>query len=218
MIKNYFKTLNIFKNLTQKDLEYLSDHSKERHYKRNSVIVSEGNKTNYIYIIKTGRVKIYKSSKDNKNIILGVKGPSSILGLSILFNSVSTPTTIAAIEDSVIYLIRTSDFEKVTLANPNLASGIIRIIGARLLSSQEKTRDLALDDSYRKTIKMLLLFAKDSNQVDLNLTRAELASFIGISRETLSRALSQLSKEGYIDMQDKKIIIKDKSRLEGCLK
>ena len=218
MIKDYLKSLNLFNNLSSEDLEYLSDNYKERHYKKNSVIVSEGNKTNFIYIIKTGMVKLYKSSKDDKNIILDIRDANSILGLSILFSESPSPTTITTIEDSIVYLIKTSDFEKLILANTLLASDIIRTIGARLLSSQEKTRDLALDDSYRKTIKMILLFAKDSNKVNLNLTRVELSSFVGISRETLSRTLSQLNKAGLIDIEDKKIILKDKSRLEECLK
>ena len=83
---------------------------------------------------------------------------------------------------------------------------------------------MALDDSYTRVVKLLLKLSNEhgrfitysSNGADVGHTRSELASFIGLSRETLSRTLSQLNKEGLIDIYDKKIIVRDK--LKECLK
>lgn len=224
MIKKYFKNLSFFENLTDEELDYLSFWSKERHYKKDNIIVSEGNKRNFIYIVKSGKVKLYKSSKDGRQSILDIHGPDSILGLAILFNDRPNPSTVMTIEDSTVCLIKTSDLEEIMFKNPSLAINAFKIVSGRLLSTQEKIKNLTLDDSYLKVVKLLLnlsrkhgvQISKDSRKIDLNLTRSELASFIGISRETLSRTLGQLSKEDMIDINDKQVIVKCK--LRECLR
>ena len=218
MIKDYLKDLTLFKNLSQDDLKYLSFWTKERVYRKDSIIVSEGNKMNFIYIVKSGRVKLYKSSIDKKNVILDVKDKDSVLGLATLFNDFPNPATIETIEDSTIYIIRISHLEKILINNPSLSKDIIKLIGTSLLNAQEKIKTLALDDSYTKVIKMLISLSKDSNMIDLDLTRSELSSFIGISRETLSRTLSRLNKDKLIEMKDKIIFINNKEKLKEFLK
>ena len=224
MIKDYLKNLNLFKSLSEEDLEYISSCTKERVFKKNSIVVSEGNKRNFIYIIKSGKVKLYKSSNEGENIILQIKGEGSILGLSILFSDLPNPSTVMTAEDSTILVIKACDLEKLITSNNDLSVEVIKNINNKLLSAQKKLIDIALDNSYTKVVKLLLRLSKEhgrfisysSCELDLGLTRTELASFIGLSRETFSRTLSQLNKEGVIDIYDKKIIVRDK--LKECLK
>ena len=223
MIKNYLKSLNIFESLTEDEIENLSFWSKERVYKKGSIIVSEGNKRNFIYIVKKGKVKLYKSSSEGRHIILELKGENSILGLVILFTDLPNPTTIMTLEDSTIYLIRTPDLESLVLSNSDFAAKIIKILGVQLLNSQNKVKDVTLDDSYTKTLKLLYYLSKDFGleldngliELNLDLTRSDMASIIGVSRETLSRTLSQLNKQGIILIDENKIFIADESSLKS---
>lgn len=218
MIKDYLKNLALFESLDEDDLSYLSFWTKERAYKKDSVIVSEGNKMNFIYIVKSGKVKLYKSSREKKDVILDVKGEKSILGLATLFNDHPNPATIETIEDSNVFILEISKLECILLKNPSLAKNIIRVIGSSLLVAQDRVKTLALDDSYTRVIKMLLSLSNDSKRIDLDLSRIELASFIGISRETLSRTLSKLKNEELIEIKDKSIFLKDKDKLKEFLK
>lgn len=218
MIKDYLKNLNLFKSLSPDDLEYLYFWSKERTYKKNSIIVSEGNKMNFIYIVKSGHVKLYKSSNKDRDVILGIKGKDSVLGLATLFNDLPNPATIETMEDSIVYIIRISHLEKILLNNPSLSKDIIKLIGTSLFKAQEKIKTLALDDSYTKVIRMLVSLSKDADIIDLNLTRTEFSDLIGLSRETLSRTLSKLNKDNLIEMKDKIIFINDKDKLKEFLK
>lgn len=218
MIKDYLKNLALFESLDEDDLSYLSFWTKERAYKKDSVIVSEGNKMNFIYIIKSGKVKLYKSSREKKDVILDVRGEKSILGLATLFNDHPNPATIETIEDSNVFILEISKLESILLKNPSLAKNIIKVIGNSLLAAQDRVKTLALDDSYTRVIKMLLSLSNDSKRIDLDLSRIELASFIGISRETLSRALSKLNNEELIEIKDKSIFLKDKDKLKEFLK
>lgn len=226
MIKDYLKSIPLFKSLTCSELELLSISAKERLYKKGQIVASEGNKRDFIYIIKKGKVKLYKSYSHEKSIILDIKGVNSILGSSTLFSDLQNSSTIMTIEDSLIYVFKTSDIESLVLNNSNLALDIIKILGQELTSSQDKIKSLALDDSYIKVIKLLLNLSKkygtsiseNSVKLDLILTRSEMADSIGVSRETVSRVLSQLTKENIIDIYEKKICIVDKSKLRMWLK
>lgn len=218
MIKDYLKHLTLFKGLGKDDLSYLSFWTKERTYKKNSIIVSEGNKMNFIYIIKSGRVKLYRSSREKRDVILDIKGEDSVLGLATLFNAHPNPATIETIEDSSVFIIKISKLENILLKNPFLSENIIKLIGNSLLVAQDRIKTLALDDSYTKVIKMLLSLSNDSKVIDLDLTRIELASFIGISRETLSRTLSRLKNEELIEIKGKSIFLNDKDKLKEFLK
>lgn len=226
MIKDYLKSIPLFKSLTKSELELLSTSARERIYKKGHIVVSEGNKKDFIYIIKKGKVKLYKSSSDEKSIILDIKGANSILGGSTLFNDLPNPSTIMTIEDCLIYVFNVSDIESLVLNNSSLAIDIIEMLGFELIAAQNKIKSLALDDSYTRVIKLLLhlsekygtFISENSVELDLILTRSEMADVIGTSRETVSRILNQLSKEGVINIDEKKISITNKSKLRMWLK
>lgn len=226
MIKSFFRGIPLFKSLTDPELELLSNLTKERIYKKGQIVVSEGNKRDFIYIVKEGKVKLYKSSSDDKSIILDIKGENSVLGSHMLFSDSPNTSTIMTIEDSLICVLRIYDIESIILNNSDLALDIIKHLGNELILSQDKIKSLALDDSYTKILFLLLdlserygtSISENSMELDLILTRSEMSDVIGVSRETVSRVLSQLNKEKLINIDEKKIIIKNKSKLREWLK
>lgn len=226
MIQSFFRIIPLFKSLTDPELELLSNLAKERIYKKGQIVVSEGNKRDFIYIVKEGKVKLYKSSSDDKSIILDIKGENSVLGSHMLFSDSPNTSTIMTIEDSLICVLRIYDIESIILNNSDLALDIIKHLGNELILSQDKIKSLALDDSYTKILFLLLdlserygtSISENSMELDLILTRSEMSDVIGVSRETVSRVLSQLNKEKLINIDEKKIIIKNKSKLREWLK
>ena len=226
MIKDSLRKVPLFKNLSNDVLKDIASVTKERIYKKGNIIISEGNKSNDIYIVKEGKVKIYKTSSTGKNVILDIKGSGSLLAGTTLFSNSLNPATIMTIEDSLVYTLKNSDLENLIRNNSDLALDFIKILSNELHSSQEKIKNIALNDTYVRVAKLLLTLSSkhgvDSNdntlKLDLNLTREELASLVGTSRETISRALSQFSKENIIDIKGREIIICNKDKLEEWLK
>ncbi|AFS78852.1 transcriptional regulator, Crp/Fnr family [Gottschalkia acidurici 9a] len=227
MIKDSLRKVPLFKNLSNDVLKDIASVAKERIYKKGNIIISEGNKSNDIYIIKEGKVKVYKTSSTGKNVILDIKGSGSVLAGTTLFSDSLNPATIMTIEDSLVYTLKNSDLENLIRNNSDLALDFIKILSNELHNSQEKITNIALNDTYVRVAKLLLTLSSkhgiDSNddntlKLDLNLTREELASLIGTSRETISRALSQFSKENIIDIKGREIIICNKNKLEEWLK
>ncbi|MGF7056391.1 Crp/Fnr family transcriptional regulator [Brassicibacter mesophilus] len=217
----YLKNVPIFSQLLEADLKKLENIAKERFYKKGALVISEGNKGEAIYIIKTGKVKIYKTSSDGREIILDIKDAGKIFAEVTLFNGGMNPATVAAIEDSVIYCINNNDIEMLIKNNPDMALEIIKVLNKRLQEAQAKIKNMALNDTYVRVSQMLLRLSEKYGdlkngviELNVNLTREELASLAGTSRETVSRILSQFSKEKILKISGRKITILDINKIK----
>ncbi|MFA5525041.1 MAG: Crp/Fnr family transcriptional regulator [Tissierellales bacterium] len=219
----YLKMIPLLQGMKLEELEKIEKITKERSYRKENVIITEGEKSENIFIIKSGKVKIFKTSSDGREIILDIKGKSKIFAEVTLFEDGRNPATVAAIENSVILSINNKDIESIIRENPEMALNIIVILNRRLKEAQSRIKNMAINDTYVRTAHMLLnLIEKYGKEIGdgaieltLNITREELASLIGTSRETVSRALSQFSKEDAIKISGRRIIILDKNKLEG---
>lgn len=217
----YLKNISLFENLNYEELEKIKSITRERIYKKGSIVIVEGEKSENVFIIKSGKVKIFKTSADGREIILDIKGKSKIFAEVTLFNNSKNPATVKAIEDSTILSINNYELEEIIKQNPDMALNIIKILNKRLNDAQSRIKNLALHDAYIRTSQTLyqlidkygLANRNGIIELNLNLTREELASLVGTSRETVSRVLSQLSKDKAIKITGRKIIILDKEKL-----
>lgn len=220
IIRDYIKELPLFDQMSDDRINTLVKITNERFYKKGKIIITEGNKGNSIFIIKSGKVKIYKTSLDGREIILDIKGEGSVFGEVTLFNNINYPATVQAIEDSYIYVIRNDDIESLIKSDSNIALEMIKILNKRLAQAQKKLKNIALNDTFVRVAQLIITLGEkygesieDGLVIELNLTREELANLVGTSRETISRALSQFGKEKAIEMKGRKIIIKNKGKL-----
>lgn len=220
----YIREIPLFEGLDEEELGAIESILKERSYKKNSVVVSEGNHGDSMFIVKSGKVKIYKTDISGKEIILDIKGENKMFGEVTLFTEVDYPATVKTIEDSEIFMLENRELEVVVENSPKLSLAIIKTLGKRLLKSQQKLKELVMDDVYMRTARELLNLAKKYGkesgkliELDLGLTREEIANMVGTSRETVSRVLSRFGKEESIEMDGRKISIVDEKKLRGWL-
>lgn len=169
-------------------------------------------------------MKICKTSNDGRHITIEVKRQHELIGESAVFKHTPSISTLVAIEDSLIYVMRIEDLETLIESNPNLAIDVIKSLGQELESSVERIRNLALDDTFTKVTRLISYLSKshgiereDSIELDVSLTRAELGSLIGTSRETVSRILNQLSREGILNIEGRNIKVLKRDKLEEWL-
>lgn len=214
----------IFSQLNDEDLKKILSITIEKKYKKGSIIFMEGDKGEAFYFIKKGKVKIYKSSKDGKELILNIFRDDDVFAEVTIFNDVNYPATAEVIEDTVVGVIINSKLEKLIKVNPELGLNLIKILSKRLYNAQLKLKQIAHDDTYSRTAGVLIKliesygYEKDDNiELKFELSRQELANMIGATRETVSRILSQFKKESSIDISGKKIVIKDIKKLEKWL-
>jgi len=164
---------------------------------------------------------MYKTSFDGREVILNIFKEGAILAEVTMFNNMEYPATAEVIEDAVVGMIYNRDIEKMVLENRELSLQIIKELSSRLFYSQMNVKEMALNDVYIRTIKVLINLAEQHGEktsrgieFDIGITRQDIASIIGTTRETASRAMSQLKKKRYIDVDGKNIIIRDIENLK----
>jgi len=222
---NVLKKVPIFSQLKEDDLKQILSITIEKKYKKGSIIFMEGEDGDASYFIKEGKVKIYKTSSDGKELILNIYGENDVFAEVTIFNDVNYPATAEVIEDAILGVIINSELEKLISKNSDLGLNLIKILNKRLYNAQRKLKQIALNDTYSRIAETLLRLAQNDGitksngdiELKLELSRQDLANMIGTARETVSRILSQFTKEGIITTSGKKIIIKDNKKLEKWL-
>lgn len=216
----YLKHIPIFEELAPADLAAISQVTIERRYKKNMIIFMEGEPGEGFHYVKSGKVKIIKMAQDGREHIINILGPGEVFAEVLLFNRGPYPATSVALEDSVIGIIKNSDLENVVAGNARIALHIIRVMSKKLLHAQMKIKTLALSDTLARTAQILTRLSQQYGrpvaggiQIDIDMTRQDLANLIGTTRETVSRVLSSMKKDKVIDFSDQQIIIIDEKRL-----
>lgn len=213
-----------FSTLRDESLEEIKAITIERNFRRGAIIFMEGDPGEGFYFIKSGKVKVYKTTPDGRELIFALLGEGDIFAEVTLFNDMNYPASAEVLEDASIGMIRNTDLEKLVTSNSEIALRIIKVLSKKLFNSQQKVKELALGDTYMRTAQILLKLTKEHGvegdsgiELKLALSRQELANMIGTARETVSRALSQFKKEGSIDISGKRIVIKDLNKLKSWI-
>lgn len=221
---DYLKKVPYFNELEDKSLEEIHKISTINFFKKGSIIFMEGEKGEAIYFVKSGKVKISKTSSIGKEYIIKIMEKGDVFAESVLFVGGEYPATAEAIEDSEVIMLKNQDIENLILKNSKIALSIIKLMAKRLKNVAVIIENLALRDSIGRTASVLLTFAKERGintkegiLLNLNLNRQDLANIVGTSRENVTRILSQMDKEGIIHLDRQKIIIKDIERLKEML-
>lgn len=214
----------LFCFLNEEQLTEVDELIVERFYNKGRIVFIEGEKGEAVYLLRSGRIKITTQADDGREQILHFVHPGEVFGEVVLYDGGTYPATAETIEDSRIGMIRNSDMDRLTLSNPEIALAMLRILSKRLRNAQRQINELALYDTSRRMVSMLMFLAAEqgihSNRgtiIDMTLTNQDLASMIGTSRETANRILSELRKQNVIILENKQIVIADMRKLKSWL-
>lgn len=220
----YLKSVPVFGNLPDAQLLQIHKHTIERTYRKGAVLFLEGDPGQGFHYVKSGKVKIVKMADDGREHIIKIMGAGEIFAEVLLFNNRPYPATAIAVEESCIGLIKNLDLETLVLNNNELALQLIKALSQRLLYAQQKIKNLALNDVMARTAEILLRLASEHGQkkggrieISLDLSRQDLASLVGTTRETVTRMLSALKKDGVIDFTGQKVSILDEAALRRLI-
>lgn len=206
-------SIPLLSRLKSEHLDLLAAQVKQRVYEKNTVIITEGEQSDSLYIVNNGEVKIYISDDDGKEMQLQILGPGDYFGELALIDRKPRSASAMATCRSQLSVITSDDFMKCLTDNNEMALIMLQVLTKRLRDATELQRRLALMDVYGRLKATLLAAARDDDG-DLKLepkpTQQDMANSIGASREMVSRILSDLKTRGYIDIKKYSIIIKKK--------
>lgn len=205
--------VSLFEGLPDSDLKQISNLATVRTFPRNTVIISEGDNSDSMYVVLAGKVKVYLSDDEGKEIIINILKEGDYFGELALLDESPRSASVMTLEDCRFAVLSKRAFDECLKSNPEIALQVIRGLSARLRYLTENVKSLALMDVYGRVARTLLEMAEDQNGVQVinqKLTQRDIASMVGASREMVSRILKDLSVGGYITIENKSITINEK--------
>src|SRR5262245_34377535 len=173
------------------------------------VIINEGDRNDTIFIVASGRVKVFLHGRDGKEAVLNVHGPGEYFG-ELALDEGPRSASVATLEASKFYIIPKADFRRFLSAHPDFAMKLINRLMHRVRALTESVGNLALLDVYGRVARLLLELAVDQQGelvVMEKLTQKDIADRVGSSREMISRVFKELVAGGYIALKSKRIVI-----------
>jgi CRP/FNR family cyclic AMP-dependent transcriptional regulator len=205
--------VSLFEGLPEENLKALADLATIRTFPKNTIIISEGDDSDSMYVVLSGQVKVYLSDDEGKEIILNILKDGDYFGELALLDEAPRSASVMTLDDCKLAVLAKTAFDECLKANPAIALQVIKGLSARLRYLTENVKSLALMDVYGRVARTLLEMAEHEGDVQVikqKLTQRDIASMVGASREMVSRILKDLSLGGYITIENKKITINEK--------
>jgi CRP/FNR family cyclic AMP-dependent transcriptional regulator len=171
-------------------------------YERGCVIFAEGDPGNRIYLVRSGRVKVSRTTTHGEEQIIGVFGAGEPFGLVVLLDGSPYPATATALCDSSIWAVRCQDLMGFLNRNPSVMLPFLKEVGERLRRAQDRAHALSTGSVHQRLATYLFQLMEEEGrpEVWLPLTRSELGSYLGATRETISRSLTDFRRAGAIEL------------------
>jgi CRP/FNR family cyclic AMP-dependent transcriptional regulator len=192
-------------------LETLSSSSSSRSFPKNTVVIHENDPADSLFIIETGKVKVYCSDKNGKEFIMNTQAEGDYFGELALLDDSTRSASVRTVEKSSFCIIFKDNFNRVLDEHPNIARKMIRNLAARVRKLTADVKSLALQDVYGRVANVLMDLAEERGDGTLyipeKLTQQDIADRVGASREMVARILKDLTIGDYIRFEGRHIII-----------
>jgi CRP-like cAMP-binding protein len=210
----------MFSDLTEEQTCNVSDNKNMISHRKGQVIYYEGAKPLGVFCLNSGVVKVYKTASNGKEQIINLTKAGGLLGYSALLGEENYTNSAMVIEDAKICFIPKESFLKTIISNGPFFKKLTKALSLEIGVMEEKLVD-ASQKSIRERLAYLLLQLANSygldggghQQIDLVLSREEIASLIGTATESVIRLLSEFKKDKLIELKGKKIVLLDRDGL-----
>ncbi len=219
------KNIPIFTNLNDDELKEVQPYLVEESFKKKKEIFSEGDSSDWFYILITGKIKITKLSYDGREIIIELISPSDFFGGLAVLKDFPYPANAIAMEDSEIFKISRHNFLKIIDRFPSVLYDVTANLGDRVREFHDTLKNIALERVESRIAALLLKLADKTGEkkdgktilINIRLTKQDIAEMVGTTVETAIRVMSRFKKSGFMDDKDGKVLIKDLDALQSIV-
>lgn len=202
--ESLFRQADIFTDLDSQSMQMLVERSRTLSFRKNTVLMTEGETGECMYFIESGSVKIFISDEQGSELTLFVEGPGSYIGEISLLDDAPRTASAITLENTRVLIISKTVFLECIALNPEIAFRLIRVVTQRLRKATDDVRNFALGNVYQRLALKLIELSVEKDGVrclQRKYSQQELANMIGASREMVGKILSELTKGGYIGTQ-----------------
>lgn len=210
------KKAPLFASLTSEEIRALAIRATRKRFHKSEQLFAEGDPCSGLFLVANGKVRIFKLSPSGREQILAVEGPGSSFAELPVFDGGNYPAAASALEDTEVLFISRKDFQNFCREHPDVALKVIAVVGSRLRRLVGIIEELSFTTVRHRLIALLIRLAEASAgrseksiQIELPKSHQDLAAELGTVRELVSRNLSRLQAEGFLEVEGRKIIVKD---------
>lgn len=192
-----------FNHLTEEEMMRVVEKSSHKHFAKGEVLIHDGDPLDYLYIVHQGRVKIYQLFESGKEQLLRILEPGEFMGEMALFTSKDMDSYAEAMDKTEICAIHRDDMQHLMKDYPTIAIKILEQFSNRLDQTEKLLGALSAKDVEMRIATYLVELAEKNKNTDLVLpmSKKDLASYLGTTRETISRRLSTFQTNGWIEQK-----------------
>jgi CRP/FNR family transcriptional regulator len=219
---DFLTQFTIFKKLDEYEMEPIVEIANSKRYMAGNIVFMQHEPITDVYFIQQGKIKIYKTDYDGKEQIINVLQKDDMFPHQGFFRKGNYPAHAEVLEDAVLINIPILSFENFLLTHPEICIKMFKVLGGIIVDLQQRLEEKILYNVYDQIILLLMRLAKRNGEglsdgvfrLTIQLTNSQLANMIGSSRETISRTLTKLKKQGFINTDHQGYLIIHYDKLE----
>lgn len=210
----YLSELTVFQDLSSREMQELNRIITMSTVPRGRVFYRPEEPGEVLFILKEGRVQLYRISPEGKKLVITTLGPHTLFGEMALLGTKMHNTFAEAIDDCLICVMSRTDLERLILNKPQVALRILEVTGKRLREAEERLENMAFKGIPARLASLLLRLSEEQGTDEIaGLTHQDLAESVGTYRETATQVLNDLKSQGLIEIGRKRIKLLDSARL-----
>ncbi len=204
----------LFEPLSIEEQKELVTRARHLDYKRGETVFHEYDPADKILVIRYGKVKISRYSLEGKEYVLDILSEGDIYGEQNIFGGKTLEANAIALGECGVCLISLTDIQELILKKPEIGVKLLNVVGQKLSAANELVQLLSVNDAKARVAGFLLFRSSRIKEETIELTRDDISAYINVRRETISRKLGELRKEGAIELEgNRKIHVRNKDIL-----
>lgn len=209
--------VDILEPLSREEIKELSLRIPDTHFERGQTLYTPQEKSEWLFMLKKGRVRIYRVSPDGREFTLTVVNAGTVFGEMALTAQRLENAYAEAMEPSVICAMKRQDLERLVTEKPQVGLKMMRVLSERLSIADNRMEDIALKEVPARLAGFILQLVEEEGvvvtgegyKIPIRYTHRQLATVVGSKRETVTKAFSLLQQAGAVELKRRRIYVRD---------
>lgn len=210
----------VFSGLTEAELAFLTARTVERKVDSGELVFSEGDPCAGLFVVRSGNVRIYKSSSSGREQVLAIEGPGSSIAELPVFDGGAYPASAQAVSETRLLFVSKQHFQALCMQHPDVALKVLKVVGGRLRRLVGIIEELSFTTVRHRLAAFLARLARTEGKANsggiefqLSANNQEIAAQLGTVRELVSRNLSRMQAEGLVKIDGRSVVVPDMKKL-----
>lgn len=210
----YLRMIDVFQSLSKDEMAEMDRTTTMSTCRRGKIFYHPEDSSEVLFILKKGRVQLYRLSPEGKKLVVATIGPGTIFGEMGLIGQGMHDKFAEAVEDCLLCVMSRHDVERLILSKPAVALHFMQVMADRLRQAEAHLEDLAFKSIPARLAALLLHLREEQGNFIGGYTHQDLAEAVGTYRETVTQTLNEFKAKGLIEIGRKRLDILDPAGLE----